>query len=112
MNQLWRLINLLFAGNVEKDENSNEITIFVPQNADGEFSAIELMISMMAAADETKKKKEKQPPVEDKFTVNTGLLFSLLGNKDNDKPDNIYWNFYAPFFFALGESDHLETYCN
>jgi hypothetical protein len=96
-------------GNVESN-GSDEITIFFdPENADSEFSAADLMVSMLEASKSLEENKDKTP--DELFIKNTTSFFTILGELKDDKNKGLWWEFYVPLFYDLAQSDHMDTFC-
>lgn len=103
-----------FGGNVKKT-GKNELQLLMGDGSlddDNEFSSAELMLSMMAANNQSKKNKNKSEM--ELFVENTDTFFSILGELKEKDEDNtgLWWEFYVPFGYKLVNSDHLETYCH
>lgn len=105
-----QLLDNNFGRNVSQDENDPSNTnINILQNMDSEFSAAELMISMLAASNNLEKNVDKSE--DELFIENTSSFFTILGELKDESYGGIWWDFYQPFYYALAKSDHLETYC-
>lgn len=99
-----------FGGNVSKDKNKpNTINILLSPNKDDQFSAAELMISMLEASKNLKENKDKTE--DELFIENTKSFFTVLGELRKKKNKEIWWTFYTNFFYELAKSKHLEAYC-
>lgn len=99
-----------FGGNVNVDkDNPNQINIMISPNADSEFSAAELMVSMLEASKSLEENEGKSD--DEMFVENTESFFKAMGELKKDKSKDIWWDFYTPFFYDLAKSQHLETYC-
>ena len=100
-----------FGGNVSKDaEKPNTINIMLSLNQNSEFSAAELMVSMLVASNSLEENKDKS-----EFTLfeeNTTSFFKVLGELKATKSEGIWWNLYAPFFYQMGKSELMEIYCH
>lgn len=101
-------------GDVEQTgKNSVKITVDgsrLPAEGDtttreNDFSAIELTMSLLSAADF--EKKSKGAPHE-RFLEKFQLLCGMLEPTDPPKA-GFYWEYYAPFFHAMKVDGHLET---
>ena len=93
----------------EKDSNHVNINIH-PQHMDSEFSAAELMISMLEASNLLEENKNKSE--EELFIENTKTFFSVLGELSGlDNKEGLWWNFYVPFFYELAKSDYMDVFC-
>ena len=100
-----------FGGNVSKDaEKPNTINIMLSLNRDSEFSAAELMVSMLVASNSLEENKDKSE--FELFEENTTSFFKIIGELKDKKSEGLWWDFYAPFFSELAESDHMEAYCH
>lgn len=99
-----------FGGNVSVDEDKpNTINISISSDADSEFSAAELTVSMLAASNSIEENIGKSK--DELFVENTDSFFSIMGELNNDKKSGVWWEFYTPFFYDVANSDYLETYC-
>ena len=107
----YELLQEQFGGNVEFDENEpTQINIFGdPADMDSEFSAANLMISMLAAAKFLEKNEGKTE--EEIFIENTKGFFAILGDLNEKKNKGLWWDFYVPLFYDIAESKHIDTYC-
>ncbi len=109
-DEIYAILKKNLKKGVKKSANGKEITINYNPNMNSEFSAIELMISMMEASKETEENKDKSE--SELFVEHTKSLFKMLGDFSDKKDEkSIWWNFYVPFFSKVGNSDHIETYC-
>lgn len=99
-----------FEGNVSKDDSKpNTINILLSPGTDSQFSAVELMISMLEAS---KSLEENEGKTKDEmFVKNTGSFFNVLGELKKETNKEIWWTLYTTFFYEIAKSDHLETYC-
>ncbi|WP_298760184.1 tetratricopeptide repeat protein [uncultured Psychroserpens sp.] len=105
------LIQTMMSSNVNKDDekpNTINISLSLPDE-DDEFSAAELMISMLEAS---KSLEENEGKSEDElFIENTDSFFTILGELKDKKSKGIYWDVYVNFFYELAKSDHMPAYC-
>lgn len=101
-----------FVGNVKKDEKKpNQVNILLDsKNIGSEFSAAELMLSMIEATKSAKELKGIQD--ESFFTQNTASFFKMLGELKKENNEGVWWNFYIPFFDKIARSEHHETFVN
>ena len=106
------LIMDLMGAHVEKT-GKNDITIyFDPKNAgdngdstSNNFSLVEMTLSLATALDFDKKYKKET--AAERMIRKLDLMFSML--KNEDQREGFYWEFYAPYFYALKEAGHVET---
>lgn len=100
------LRNQLRQGVEKKDEKN--INVNVPfSSTTGEFSAAEMMISMLAASsyiDENKGKNEMEL-----FVDTNKSFFSVLGELKKDNT-GFWWDLYVTTFYDLVKSDNYEAY--
>ncbi len=109
--EAYQMLMEKFGGNVTKDsKDPNQINISISAKSDSEFSAVELMISMLEASKATESNKGKSD--NEWFVDNTKSFFKILGEMSEGKPQNIWWNVYTPFFYEIAKSPHLEAYCH
>ena len=47
----------------------------------------------------------------DSYRSRDALELLVTNFSGNVSKDEIWWNFYIPFFYDLAQSDHVETYC-
>jgi len=110
----YNLLKKQLGGNVQKD-NSNpmNINVFVnPKSVDSEFGAADMMIAMLEASNSLEENKDKT--ADELFIENTKSFFTVLGelyDNDNKGKDNLWWNFYVPFFYNLAKSDYMDVFC-
>ncbi|MEM0517884.1 tetratricopeptide repeat protein [Aequorivita flava] len=105
----YTLLQHNFTGNVSQ-EKDNSITINISATGDdAPFSAAELMLGLMGASNMLPENADKT--AEELFVENTKSFFQVLGELNDKKSQEIYREFYVPFFYDLAQSDHLETYC-
>jgi len=104
-----RLLKSNLGGDVSRDViDNNQINIVVDDSADNPYTRAELMISMFTAsrfADDMKGLSDEQY-----FILTTAGIFELLGDMEHADED-IWSEFYIPFFNRLVKSDHLESFC-
>lgn len=103
-----------------KDDKTIEI-LFNPGNGGDEFSAVDLMISMMEAAKgiveeaEPEIEKELGGPVEitkteeEQFYDQMESMMGMLKDLQEDKT-GFYWELYVPMFSQIKEAGHLEAF--
>jgi tetratricopeptide (TPR) repeat protein len=83
----------------------------------GNFTSFDIMISLLFAAAENEpagaSKDEQFIKKLDAFFFagQAPLVRSLRQIEDRPLADDLWWEFYVPFFFRLAESDHFETFC-
>lgn len=101
-------------GNVSKDDDKpNTINVLLGLGDDDEFSAAELMLSLLQATNMTEENEGKSD--EELFKENMESFFGMLselGENREEKTGSIYWDMYIPFFAEIAESDHMEAYCH
>jgi tetratricopeptide (TPR) repeat protein len=107
--QAFKLLDgLLRQGVKRNNEKSTSITLFMDDKDKDEFSAAELMLSMLEASktlDENKKKTDMEL-----FTANTESFFAVLGELKKDNK-GFWWNYYVDFFYAMKNKKMVETLC-
>jgi tetratricopeptide (TPR) repeat protein len=91
----------------------------------GNFTAFDIMISLLLAADGTAQTGPESSAEtglfsDEDFMKKLGILFfagnaplvqSLRKIENHFPADDLWWEFYIPFFFRLAESEHFETFC-
>lgn len=106
---LGLLLRNLQAG-VSQGKDANTINIFVDPSSkkdEGDFGAIDLVISLSKAANKTEANKNK---TEMELLVgNFDTLFAILGEQ---KPDNskFTWKYYVPYFVEMKKHGHVEAF--
>lgn len=108
--EIYDILKENLKSGVKKSDNGKDVTINLNPNLNSEFSAIELMISMMEASKNLEENKSKSE--SELFVENTESLFKMLGEfADKKNKESVWWNFYVPMFSKIGNSEHIETYC-
>jgi tetratricopeptide (TPR) repeat protein len=89
----------------------------------GNFTAFDIMASLLfdeteTADPESSAGTDRSP--DERFMEKLGVFFSA-GNaplvqsmrriETHYPADNLWWEFYIPFFFRIAESEHFETFC-
>ena len=92
-----------------KDDKTINVSINL-DNKDDEFSAAEMMLSMLEASknmEENKSKSDFQI-----FSENTKSFFTVLGElQANNKNKDFWWSFYVGFFYDLAKNEEMyETF--
>lgn len=106
----YAILQKNFVGNVSKDPNKpNTINISLTPNGDEQFAAAELMLSMLEASKSIEENKNKTD--DELFIENTESFFKMMGELKKEKNKEIWWTFYATFYYDLAQSEHLATYC-
>ncbi|MDR2144777.1 MAG: tetratricopeptide repeat protein [Treponema sp.] len=93
----------------------------------GNFTAFDIMISLLFDEKESSGVDPKssgetdgEPSPDERFmekldaffTAGQAPLVQSLRRTENHHPaDDLWWEFYVPFFFRITESDHFETFC-
>ncbi|MCR9182101.1 MAG: tetratricopeptide repeat protein [Flavobacteriaceae bacterium] len=94
------------SGHVKVDENKpNTININLSPKENNPFGPAEMMMSLLEAS-KSMEKNEGKSELE-LFTENTKSFFNVLGELNKDKPDDIWWGFYIPFFYELAQANTL-----
>jgi tetratricopeptide (TPR) repeat protein len=100
------------------------INIAVSSSDDPQITAAEIGLATITSASLELNKEQSE---EEKLIHDTQTLFSMLGElKENKKStkgkkskkkqadpseQDLFWDFYVPFFFDLKNSDHTQAYC-
>lgn len=107
----FALLKNQFEGNVTKDaDDPTHINIMLdPDQMDDEFGAASMMIPMLEASKSLEENEGKSD--EEMFIENTKSFFMVLGELKKKKNKGLWWDFYVPFFYALAESENMDTYC-
>jgi tetratricopeptide (TPR) repeat protein len=83
----------------------------------GNFTSFDIMISLLLAGAENEMPEASSDERFIKkletlfFAGQSPLIRSLQQIEDRQPADDLWWEFYIPFFFRLAESDHFETFC-
>lgn len=107
--EIYEILKLNLSKGVKKDKNGKDIRINLNPNIDGEFGAVDMMISMLEASKNLEENKKKSK--EDLFEENTKSFFTILEELKENKKESIWWDFYVPFFYKIVKSEHFDTYC-
>ncbi len=103
------LQQLLNQGVSQKSDKETNITLDIGTLGEkNEFSAAELMLSMLSASKSLEKNKDKTEM--ELFVDNTEAFFSILGELNKDKK-GIWWEFYINFFYAMTQAKHTVPFC-
>jgi tetratricopeptide (TPR) repeat protein len=98
------------SGHVKVDEDKpNTININLSPKENDPFGPAEMMMSLLEASKTLDKNEGKTK--QELFIEHTESFFKVLGELNKDKPEDIWWGFYIPFFYDLAKSEHLATYC-
>jgi Tfp pilus assembly protein PilF len=104
-NEIYNMVLAQHKIGVEVEDDSN-IKIYVDLDNHDEFSAAEMMLSMMEASkslDENKNKSDFEL-----FSENTRSFFKILGElKANEKRKGFWWDYYVNFFYSIAQDDDL-----
>jgi len=92
-----------------KDDKTINVSINL-DNKDDEFSAAEMMLSMLEASKNMEENKSKSD--FQMFSENTKSFFMVLGElQANNKSNEFWWRFYVSFFYDLAKNDEMyETF--
>jgi tetratricopeptide (TPR) repeat protein len=83
----------------------------------GNFTSFDIMISLLLADAENEtpgatKDEQFIKKLETFFFAGQAPLIRSLRQIENRQPtDDLWWEFYIPFFFRIAESEHFETFC-
>ncbi len=101
------LINQLGQGVEKKDEKNINVNIAITDESNNEFSAAEMMISLLAASKYTEENKDKND-LEFFNEINKGV-FGILGELKKDN-SGLWWDLYVNTFYNLLQSENCEAY--
>lgn len=110
----YKLLKKQLGGNIQKDaDDPTNINVLInPKSVESEFGTADMLLALLEASNSLEENKEKAP--DELFIDNTKSFFSVLGelyeNEPHDK-DNLWWNFYVPFFYDLAKSDYMDVFC-
>jgi tetratricopeptide (TPR) repeat protein len=83
----------------------------------GNFTSLDITISVLLANPENETPGASS---DEQFMKKLGVFFfagqaplvrSLRQIENQHPTDDLWWEFYIPFFFRLAESEHFETFC-
>jgi tetratricopeptide (TPR) repeat protein len=83
----------------------------------GNFTSFDIMISILLTDPENETPEASKDEQFIKklrvffFAGQAPLVQSLRQIESQHPADNLWWEFYIPFFFRLAESEHFETFC-
>jgi tetratricopeptide (TPR) repeat protein len=101
------LRNLLVQGVEKVDEKNINVNVPFSSSTASEFSAAEMMISLLAASKYIEENKDKN---DMEFFVETNAgIFSILGELKNNNT-GFWWDLYVARFYDLVQSDNCEAY--
>jgi len=89
---------------VSRTDDKNISLSFNPNQ--GEFSAVDLMISLSAA---TALEKNKNLSPYEQFAAQLNTIISITGEQSGDKK-GLFWKYYAAYFYALSKSDNMQAF--
>lgn len=96
---------------VAAGKNPNEINIFVDMPAkkdEGDFTTIDLVISMATVAGNTEKNRDKTPM--QLLTGSFETVFAILGESEESDRSKFTWKYYVPYFVELKKQGHTEAF--
>jgi tetratricopeptide (TPR) repeat protein len=96
---------------VSAGTNPNEINIFVDMSAkkdEGDFTTIDLVISMATVAGKTEKNRDKTPM--QLLTGSFETVFGVLAESQKSDPSKFTWKYYVPYFVELKKQGHTEAF--
>ena len=106
----YKLLTETLSGDVSADPiDANQINILIDGNDDNPYASTEMMIGLLSAAMRTT--EQQDIPKEVLFMTNSQAILGSLGSLEIPRQD-IWTEFYIPFFEKLTASDHFETFCN
>ncbi len=98
--------------NVSKGEKNQINIILDPSGLDDKkennFSAVDLFLSLSAAASMGEDSINKSP--DEKFIRGMNALFTSLSEQEKNK-EGFFWQYYTPFFVAMLKNGHAEAFC-
>jgi tetratricopeptide (TPR) repeat protein len=106
----YKLLTETLSGDVSADAvDANQINIVIDGSDDNPYAATEMMIGLLSASMRTKENIDI--PKEVSFISNSQAILGSLGGLEIPRQD-IWTEFYIPFFNKLSSSNHFETFCN
>jgi|AntRauTorckE5430_2_1112549.scaffolds.fasta_scaffold01410_7 hypothetical protein len=92
------------------DKSAGPTETNITLNLNSEFATADMLVKMFGATRKTDLNKDLTE--DELFIKNTGTLFSIIGEqRETNETENIWWDFYIPFFFDIEKSGHLEAFC-
>ncbi|MCB8999316.1 MAG: hypothetical protein H6540_04505 [Bacteroidales bacterium] len=101
------LIEQLGQGIDKKDEQNINVNIQLSPTTDTDFSAAEMMVSMLAASRYTEKYKDKSDM--ELFVETNNGIFSVLGELKKDNT-GFWWDLYVKTFYDLVQTNNDEAF--
>ncbi|WP_299107681.1 tetratricopeptide repeat protein [uncultured Tenacibaculum sp.] len=109
--EIYAILKKNIKAGVKKEDGKNITINLSSMGGDADFSAAELMLSMLEASRNLEENKGKTD--EEMFVENTKSFFGILGElKEDSKKEGFWWDFYVTFYDKLAKSEHMEAYCN
>lgn len=106
------LVKLMWGSQQKKDEDSNEITIYIDSDIkDKDYESVEMMMPLLFATNSMEENKEKSHA--ELFADNLTTLFKILGEteeKEKRKSEAVWWDLYIPLFYPMAEAEHSEVF--
>jgi len=93
-----------------KKEADDKITVNISPDDKSDFATTELVLGLSQAMSYDDKNKDKTE-VEKLIDITKSFFDIVTETDDKKKKDDIWWNFYLPFFGALNKSGNTETFC-
>ena len=111
-NQAYNKILAMHKIGVEVVDDKNITVTIGGMNDDNEFSAAEMMLSLMEASKSMEENKGKSD--FELFSENTKSFFTVLGElKANEKHKGFWWDYYVTFFYSIAkDADMYDAYIN
>ncbi|MBN1781488.1 tetratricopeptide repeat protein [bacterium] len=109
-NTLMKFQNVLTWGVTQKSENN--IDIDVPMRGpdyDGDFSSLNLTLSLISAARFTEENRNKAP-VEHIVSSMKSLIEMMAGTAAEGECKGFVWEYYAPYFVEMNEKGLVEPF--
>lgn len=104
----YQMLTALQKKGVEQGDHKTTINISMPsgdKDAD-EFSAAELMISLLEASKSLEENEGKNE--EELFFDNTNSFLTIMGELKKEQK-GFWWDFYVDFFYSMVNAQHVEA---
>ncbi len=88
-------------------ESENQINVLLSIDDESEFSAAEMMISLVKSSENLEENKGKTDL--ELFAQQNDKIFKILGELKKDN-QGFWWDFYVTFFYDLAKSSHTKPY--
>lgn len=107
-----RIMRETLGGGAKQGKDSNTINVFVDMNAkkdEGDFSAMDMMLSLGAALSMSEKEKNKTEA--ERLVKQMDTFIAILAEQyERKKQDSFTHRFYVPYFVEMKQKGHTEAF--